>query len=134
MPDLDSGTCAFGTVSTVLYTGNEVLEKQSGKEIKWLVPPDFRFQNMEAKIDTLADQLPYLFLVLKKGQTGPSKNHAADHQGRQACTKGLVLKATNLGMAQSNVCTTKTMITGASAVENWSMSRKRAGRSPRCFH
>lgn len=83
-----------------------------GKEVKLLVRPDCRDQNMEAKIDNLAEELSNLTIALKKCQLACQKNHVADHKGRRACTTNLVLIVTNPGMAQSNVRTAQTVITG----------------------
>lgn len=46
-----------------------------------LVRLDSRVQSIEAKIDTLDDQLSNVTHVLKKGQAGSSKNHAAERKG-----------------------------------------------------
>lgn len=53
--------------------------------------------NTEGKIKTLPDQQTNITLVVKKGQAGPSRNHAADCKGRKSCTKGLIITVTKSG-------------------------------------
>lgn len=43
-------------------------ETGTGKDVRFLVGPEAKVQNMEAKIDTLADQLSNLPLILQNSQ------------------------------------------------------------------
>lgn len=42
--------------------------------MKFLVRPDVRVYNTEAKDDTHADQLSYSTVILKQGQAGPARD------------------------------------------------------------
>lgn len=54
-----------------------LLEKQQATDKKLLVRPDAHVQNMESKIDTLAEQLSGLTLLMKKGSTSYSRDPRA---------------------------------------------------------
>lgn len=77
--DFDSGMRAFHSVTK--YDGmssTEILDVQQEKDKRLLVRPDARVKNMEVKIDTLADQLADLTLLMKKGQASSSTQVNAD--------------------------------------------------------
>lgn len=76
--DFDSGMRAFHAVSKdTERSAGTWLGNQEEKDMKLLVRPDARVQNMEAKIDTLADQMSSLTLLMKKGQEGSPKEHSS---------------------------------------------------------
>lgn len=72
--DFDSGKCAFQLRPTPEKASKTTPGTDTDKEIKLFVRPDARVQKMEAKIDTLADQLSSLTLILLKGHSQVPRN------------------------------------------------------------
>lgn len=77
--DFDCGSRVFQAGPLTGEQGpSKLKEMELGKEVKLLVRPDVRVHNMKAKIDTLANQLSNLTLILKKSHAQPSRECSGD--------------------------------------------------------
>lgn len=86
--DYDNGSRSFSSASSGIQANLTVwLQKQETKDVKLLVRPEARVENMKTRIDSLADQLSSLNLLFKKGQPVSAPTESAGRGYRQTCPK-----------------------------------------------
>lgn len=78
--DFEFGTRAF-QVLVGIKKGDQTRDRPEQKEVKLLLRPDVRVNNVEVKISTLADQLARLTLILKTEHDQQLHDHVARKQG-----------------------------------------------------